>query len=345
MSRSHWLMPLGSLALFLAFSSCSKPVTPTSEMTEAEMAASETPESRAAKADTAKTAKAEEDNYPKTITELKAFIQSSPHADKYNAGIIPQMMEDAPEYALKLIRNKFDHFIVVDKARMSVILFDKYGCEVKSYPCACGRGYGHKVKKGDCRTPEGFLHAEGIYDSTNWLYTNDAGYTSPARGQFGPRYIRVQGDKYYPVGIHGTGAPWSRGHRASHGCIRLSNQDILELAPMARPGMPIIITPSKPDQAANAKNGIKIASISTIPGKPAGAVLSDEEAQRIKDAEARAKEKKEADKQKVKKDETHHDAKPDSTVSDTPAEEPVAQPTTEPAPEPQPEPAPEPVTE
>ena len=87
------------------------------------------------------------------------------------------------EYAEKLVNNTHDGFIIVDKSRMKVVLFDKYGREKLSYGMACAKNYGTKHKKADSRTPEGYFTASGIYDSTEWLFTDDNGKTSPKNGQ------------------------------------------------------------------------------------------------------------------------------------------------------------------
>jgi lipoprotein-anchoring transpeptidase ErfK/SrfK len=42
-------------------------------------------------------------------------------------------------------------------------------------------------------------------------------------------------------GIHGTPEPSLVGHASSHGCIRLTNWDALELASMVKPGTPAIL--------------------------------------------------------------------------------------------------------
>lgn len=46
-----------------------------------------------------------------------------------------------------------------------------------------------------------------------------------------------------PIGMHGTNAPWFIGHPASHGCIRLRNQDALKLFRMVPVGTPVYIMP------------------------------------------------------------------------------------------------------
>ena len=67
---------------------------------------------------------------------------------------------------------------------------------------ACAKNYGTKHKKADSRTPEGFFEVEGIYNSTDWLYTDDDGVTSKKKGQFGPRFIRLKIPVTSQIGIH-----------------------------------------------------------------------------------------------------------------------------------------------
>lgn len=183
------------------------------------------------------------------------FMQNSGHWDKYQQGIIPSILEQNLDYGRRLIRNRHNYFIIVDKESMQVILFDKYGCEVKSYLMACSRYYGTKHKRRDNRTPEGFFSASGVYNSTDWLYTDDDGRTSQKKGQFGPRFIRLKTPVTSQVGIHGTSSPNSPGKRVSHGCIRVRNENILELVEYVSIGMPIIVNPSERDQKVNIEEG------------------------------------------------------------------------------------------
>ena len=190
-----------------------------------------------------------------SVEELKEYMETSADASKYNSGIIPLIAEHSFDYASRLLNNEYSGFIIVDKSRMKVILFDRYGREKLTYGMACARRYGTKHKKADSRTPEGFFSAEGIYDSTDWLYTDDNGRTSKVKGQFGPRFIRLRCPNTSQIGIHGTSAPWSIGNRASHGCIRLTNENILELVKHVEVGMPIIVVPGVKDMAVNETEG------------------------------------------------------------------------------------------
>ena len=187
-----------------------------------------------------------------TADQAMNYMKKSGHWDKYSTGVITTIVNQHLPYARKLINNKYKHFIIVDKGSMQVLLYDKYGHLKLNYKMACGRNYGHKRKKADCRTPEGIFECGGWFDSTNWLYTNDWGYTSPARGQFGPRFIRVCPQ----IGIHGTSARYSIGNRCSHGCIRIQNENVLELVKYVEAGMPIIVNPGPRDVAANKQNGV-----------------------------------------------------------------------------------------
>lgn len=198
--------------------------------------------------------------------EALSVLRELPDANLYMHGVLPSMAKFAPEYLKKILNSTFSKFIVVDKARMKVILYDRYGNVIKSYGMACSRKYGTKHKKADNRTPEGFFSVEGIYDSTDWLFTDDDGKTSKKKGQFGPRFIRLAIPNTTQIGIHGTCAPWSIGGRSSHGCIRVTNENILELVDLVEIGMPVIVIPGKKDRSVNREEGYDIAYFPTAPG-------------------------------------------------------------------------------
>jgi lipoprotein-anchoring transpeptidase ErfK/SrfK len=41
--------------------------------------------------------------------------------------------------------------------------------------------------------------------------------------------------------IHGTNAPWTIGTQASSGCIRMRNQDVIELYDMVKVGAKVVV--------------------------------------------------------------------------------------------------------
>jgi hypothetical protein len=44
------------------------------------------------------------------------------------------------------------------------------------------------------------------------------------------------------IRFHGTSATYSLGYNASHGCVRMSNEDVIELYDMIEVGTPIVST-------------------------------------------------------------------------------------------------------
>lgn len=200
-----------------------------------------------------------------TPTDALDFMMESEDRDQYAQGILPQMANEELSYVEKLLNNEHDGFIVVDKSRMKVIKFNRFGVEEESFGMACAKNYGTKHSKGDSRTPEGFFSVKQIQNSTDWHYVDDNGNVSEKTGEFGPRFVRLNIPNITSIGIHGTSAPWSIGGRRSHGCIRLTNENIMRLVEMVEPGMPVIITPGKKDMAVNKSEGYYIPSITTIP--------------------------------------------------------------------------------
>ena len=193
-----------------------------------------------------------------TVSDLLEYIRTSDDRAAYREGIIPLIAEHSLEYANKLMNNKFDRFIIVDKGRMKVILYDKFGRQEKIYGMGCAKNFGTKHKKADSRTPEGFFSVSGTYNSTDWLFRDDNGKVSKKKGQFGPRFIRLMIPGTSQIGIHGTCAPWSIGGRVSHGCIRITNENILELVDLVAVGMPVIVVPGKRDMLQNRREGYDI---------------------------------------------------------------------------------------
>lgn len=240
--------------------------------------------------------------------EIDEFIASSPERSRYESGIIPTIAEYVPEYASKLLDNKLDGFLIVDKNTMRLYRYDKYGVEQESVGIACSARYGTKHARRDNRTPEGFFTIEGIYNSTDWLYTNDDGYTSPAKGQFGPRFMRLRTAVSSQIGIHGTAAPGSIGGRRSHGCIRMTNENIMRIHKLCKAGMPVIVSPGPRDMAVNESEGYYVPS---VPVKPGGVPCK---AGRISDYE---REKADRQKNEAPKDSVAADSS--KAVAETPA--------------------------
>ena len=79
-----------------------------------------------------------------------------------------------------------------------------------------------KVEEGDCRTPEGDFTVVSVEDSSDWEHEGERVY--------GPLFLRLDCPPWEGIGIHGTNDPDSVGTKSSRGCIRLRNDDLLEVA-------------------------------------------------------------------------------------------------------------------
>ena len=133
-------------------------------------------------------------------------------------------------------------FIVVDKSALTLALVDAEGKAIKEYGIAVAVNYGPKKVAGDHKTPEGkfkineLLYAKGLKHD----FHDGKG---PIKDAYGPWFLRLDVPGFRDIGIHGTPFPESIGSRATEGCIRMRNSDILDLKNRVQLGTVVIITP------------------------------------------------------------------------------------------------------
>jgi lipoprotein-anchoring transpeptidase ErfK/SrfK len=82
-------------------------------------------------------------------------------------------------------------------------------------------------------------------------FVNERYVLPDASGPFGPSALGISAHSNVlqhvwvqdgPIGIHGTNEPWSIGRAASHGCIRVANDVMRRLFPLAPAGTPVVVT-------------------------------------------------------------------------------------------------------
>ena len=133
-------------------------------------------------------------------------------------------------------------FIVISKADLKLVLADSAGVAIKTWPIACSKYNGPKERRGDNKTPEGTFKINELLYSAKIPHDFHDG-KGPIVGAYGPWFLRLDVPGYRDIGIHGTHLPESIGTRATEGCIRLRNPDILDLKSRIRLGTPVIILP------------------------------------------------------------------------------------------------------
>lgn len=146
-------------------------------------------------------------------------------------------------------------FIVVSKRDQTLSVYDLNAAGdtvmVAQFPCCMGKNKGDKQRRGDMRTPESPagkpFKITMIQDASTWKHDFKDG-----RGNikaYGHWFLRLETPGHKGIGIHGsTNNENTVPGRASEGCIRLLDKDIITLKEhFAYVGMPVTVQPE--DQA------------------------------------------------------------------------------------------------
>lgn len=133
-------------------------------------------------------------------------------------------------------------YLVIDKQAMTLTYYEADGKAAAVYGIACGVAYGNKTRRGDHKTPEGTFKITQLLRAKGLSHDFQDG-KGPVKDAYGPWFFRLGVPGYIDIGIHGTHLPESIGTRATEGCIRLRNEDILRLRPHVFVGMQVTILP------------------------------------------------------------------------------------------------------
>lgn len=142
-------------------------------------------------------------------------------------------------------------FILIDKNSFKLNLYSYEGKLLSSYDVSFGKNYGNKSERGDNKTPEGIFNVISIENSSSWDYDFEGDTLGPIVGAYGPYFIRLDVPSFRGIGIHGTHDNSTIGRNVSHGCIRMRNEELLELVEKIQTGVVVVITPSIYDVIAD----------------------------------------------------------------------------------------------
>ncbi len=143
--------------------------------------------------------------------------------------------------------SKDSAFIVVSKKELTLTVYAPVGGDtlaIEAFPVCMGKNKGNKEKSGDMRTPESTADEpftiSMIIDASDWAH--DFGDARGSILAYGHWFLRLK-TPHDGIGIHGsTNNENTVPGRASEGCVRLLDQDIITLKEKyARVGMPVII--------------------------------------------------------------------------------------------------------
>ncbi len=167
---------------------------------------------------------------PKLLADL------NPGKDLTVAGteiIAPNVIVSAPEGKVAKV--------IVSKNRGVVQAVDDSGKVLVTYPATMGSEH-DPLPIGDWqiadvqKMPYFHYNASLFWDAKN---KNERAVLKP--GPNSPVGVVWMGLTKEHYGIHGTETPHTIGHTQSHGCIRLTNWDAMELAGMVSKGTPVIL--------------------------------------------------------------------------------------------------------
>jgi lipoprotein-anchoring transpeptidase ErfK/SrfK len=131
--------------------------------------------------------------------------------------------------------------VVVSKSESSVRAYEADGKLLAFYAVTIGSQHdplpvGDWKILGVSRNPEFHYNASLFWNAKN---PDEKAVIKPGpNNPVGLVWIDLSKEHY---GIHGTPEPSAIGHTTSHGCIRLTNWDAVELAAMVKPGTPAVL--------------------------------------------------------------------------------------------------------
>lgn len=138
----------------------------------------------------------------------------------------PSEIQQTAEQPLKLLLSLSDRTVYVYRGEVLET----------SYPVAIGRpGW---------ETPTGEFEVFSQVVEPGWTNPITGETMAPgAENPLGDRWIAFWTDGTNAIGFHGTPNRESVGQAASHGCIRMYNEDVRELFDMVALGTPVIVEP------------------------------------------------------------------------------------------------------
>jgi lipoprotein-anchoring transpeptidase ErfK/SrfK len=148
----------------------------------------------------------------------------------------PVVKETKPEVTTKDLPHAYARYIVINRSAFTLRFFHHLRLE-KAYPIAVGQQ--------GLETPAGLYHALDKQVNPSWHVPNSA-WAGDLAGQVIPpgpadplkaRWIGI----FDGAGIHGTDDIGSLGSAASHGCVRMSIPDVIDLYDRVDVGDPIYI--------------------------------------------------------------------------------------------------------
>jgi lipoprotein-anchoring transpeptidase ErfK/SrfK len=133
------------------------------------------------------------------------------------------------------------HSIIVSKSKNTVTALDRAGKVLAQYPCTSGSDHdplpvGEWKIKDIVDNPPFYYSPDLFWNSADDPTQSKAKIAPGPRNPVGTVWIGITKPHY---AIHGTPAPSLVGHAQSHGCIRMTNWDAMQLSKIVAVGIPV----------------------------------------------------------------------------------------------------------
>ena len=167
---------------------------------------------------------------------LTAELNRAATGDSGSRTIKAVVHSTKPEVGTNKVASQYPTFLTLDRANFTLRFWRNLKL-AKSYTVAVGQQ--------GLETPAGLYHIQDKQVNPSWHVPNSAWAGSIAGqvippGPDDPIKARWMGI-FDGAGIHGTDETWSLGTAASHGCVRMSIPDVIDLYDRVSVGTPIYI--------------------------------------------------------------------------------------------------------
>ena len=149
----------------------------------------------------------------------------------------PQLTVVKPKVTTGKLASAYATVITIDRGNFKLRLFKRLKL-VKTYGVAVGMP-AYPTPTGRFTIANRAVNPTWTAPNSPWAgaYRNETVAGGSAENPLKARWMGIANG----VGIHGTGIPGSIGTRASHGCIRMTVPDVIDLYPRVPVGTPVLI--------------------------------------------------------------------------------------------------------
>jgi lipoprotein-anchoring transpeptidase ErfK/SrfK len=170
----------------------------------------------------------------RTIADAVGAVLGDPNADRI---LRPKLEVLRPKVTTGKLASLYGTVVTIDRGNFKLRLFKRLKL-FKTYRIAVGMP-AYPTPTGRFTIANKAVNPAWTAPDSPWAgaYRNEVVPGGSPENPLKARWLGIVNG----VGIHGTGAPGSIGTRASHGCIRMTVPDVIDLYPRVPVGTPVLI--------------------------------------------------------------------------------------------------------